>query len=134
MSNNSEVMVLARAPMTRKRANKRKTLPSVVKLLGRPPLLPGEKLQDFEAFVLALSDDLKPGTSSEWPLVNEIAQLKWISARFRRAEACLLYWDLNQAKDPTAPPMLAHAIIRQMSHIQTTSYWIFQYDERCDVL
>ena len=138
MSNSSEVIVLPRVRVraqVRRRAKKGRRLPAVIRLLGQPPLVTGERVQDFEAFLLALSEDLKPGSLCEWLIVCEMAQLKWISARVRRAESGLIDWKLRDTKiSSTEPRHLGYAFAERIDYVERTSYLIMEYEKRCDLL
>src|SRR5215212_389357 len=65
-------------------------LPHVIQLLGTPPLTAGEKLQDYNIFLLELAKELRPKSLTEWLMVDEVAQLKWIIRRLRLAEVKLV--------------------------------------------
>src|SRR5215213_5054458 len=65
-------------------------LPQVIQLLGTPALTSGEKLEDYNIFLLELAKELRPTSLTEWLMVAEVAQLQWIMRRLRLAEVKLV--------------------------------------------
>ena len=49
-----------------------------------PPLLPGERSEDFFAFFQMMLNELVPSTDLEWFLTVDIAWILWDLQRYRR--------------------------------------------------
>lgn len=50
--------------------------PTALNYLGKPPLVKGEKQEDFYQFRMELARDLRPRSFSEWVIVDDLAKLK----------------------------------------------------------
>jgi hypothetical protein len=68
---------------------RRITLPAVIRLLGKPPLLKGEKPADFYGLLEHLATEFEPATVSEWLLLHDLTVNTWTQLRFRRAQTSL---------------------------------------------
>jgi hypothetical protein len=103
--------------------------------LGKPPLVKGEKLEDFNILVRELAQDLNVTRLCEWLIVGEIARLKWIALRLRRAEAGLFDQALsNLPKVPDQQIALGVGLRNNIDTIERSSRMIMEIDRRCDVL
>ena len=82
-------------------------MPLVIKLLGRPPLLPGEKVADFHRILEELAREHAPVTFGEWLLLRELTEVIWMRLRFRRAQTGLFlredYSDAHPLPDFSRP-------------------------------
>jgi hypothetical protein len=109
--------------------------PSALKYLGRPPLVRGEKLHDFNQFRLELAQDLFPRNLSEWLIVDEFAKLKWVTLRLRKAEAGLFNRSLSQLKGISDPQIsLGVALEKNIGVIERSNRLTSENERRCDVL
>lgn len=108
-------------------------LPRALKLLGRPPLIEGERLRDFNEFLRELAIDVNPQSLVEWLVVDEIARLKWIALRLRRAEAGFFEFTLKDKKSLTQIN-LAAGLNNQMDRIERAHRLAAETERRCDAL
>jgi hypothetical protein len=109
--------------------------PFALKYLGRPPLVRGEKLCDFNQFRLELAQDLSPRSLCEWLIVDEIAKLKWVTLRFRKAEAGLFNRSLSQLKGISSSQIgLGVALEKNINVIERVNKLTSENERRCDVL
>ena len=58
-------------------------------------VIPGESLEEFETLYDAIRDDFQPTDSMEEILVRQIASAEWRLQRIQRAEAALLWREMN---------------------------------------
>jgi hypothetical protein len=130
-------LVVARAgSAARDRGEAQTTIsPRALKCLGRPPLLKGEKLEDFNVLLHELAQDFNVTRLSEWLIVGEIARLKWISLRLRRAEAGLFEQTLsNFPKLRDQQVALGTSLRNNIDTMERSSRMSMEMDRRCDVL
>jgi hypothetical protein len=78
---------------------------------------------------LELARDLCPNSLSDWLLVDEIAKLKWISARLRRAEAGLFDHSLMNAEFAEENIGLAAGLRNNIDIVERSSKLIMDYDK-----
>jgi hypothetical protein len=59
-------------------------------LSGVPPLLPGERYEEYEALRDAIIADIQPQNTIEWLWINDLLELSWEIFRYRRLRQKLL--------------------------------------------
>lgn len=87
-------------------------------LIGEPPLINGEKLDDYNLLLASIVADLEPATIIEWLTVKDIVDAHWDARRLRGVKVRLI--DKNMLYAFKAVVSKAIEISKDMTHYDAT--------------
>ena len=71
----------------RPQSNKRPPIPAALLPFTEPLLLPGERIDQYNAISCAMIDDIQPSSNIEWLWSLDLIELTWETLRYRRLKA-----------------------------------------------
>jgi hypothetical protein len=99
----------------------------VWKTVSTPPIIPGERVEDYQEFFNQISTAVRPRDMIEWLLTEDAVALAWEVNRLRRLKAAIL----RAAQEPALRELLVERIgVGQDEARRTAEYYRAGYDRR----
>jgi hypothetical protein len=100
---------------------------------GAPPLIPGERADDYERLLAAVTDQIKPADIMETIWTREVVDLQWEIIRYRRIKADLIthhYDGFESSRNNELDGLIAIVVSHNITTLERIDHMIMTMEAR----